>query len=213
MVTMRNRLALALVGFAAASLIANAAQQSAAAGYTTAQATAGATAYQANCATCHQPDLRGQGTASPLAGPAFLGAWGNRPASELLSFIQLTMPPGSAGHAERRHLREHRGVHPPAQRRASRQSPLECGDERRGRRRRDACRRGRGRPAGRRAGRRPIPTHKAEAPPRRAAVPLPRDRAAAGRRPRHRESPSPAKSATTCRSPTRCCAIRIPATG
>src|SRR6186713_3577989 len=100
MVTMRNRLALApvaVLGFAAASLIANAAQQPAAQAYTTAQAAAGATAYQANCATCHQPDLRGQGTATPLAGQAFIGAWGARPASDLLSFIQLTMPPGNPG--------------------------------------------------------------------------------------------------------------------
>ena len=100
MVIMRNRLALALIAFAAASLMLSAAAQqppAAAGAYTAAQAAAGATAYQTSCATCHQPDLRGQGTASPLAGPAFLGAWGNRPASELLSFIQLTMPPGGAG--------------------------------------------------------------------------------------------------------------------
>src|SRR6185369_3177770 len=31
------------------------------------------------------------------AGQAFLGSWSNRPARELLSFIELTMPPGRTG--------------------------------------------------------------------------------------------------------------------
>ena len=102
MLTIRNRFALALIAFAGWALVAMppAAGQQPAGGagpFTAAQAAAGATAYQANCATCHQPDLRGQGTATPLAGQAFIGAWGSRPASELLSFMQLTMPPGSPG--------------------------------------------------------------------------------------------------------------------
>jgi alcohol dehydrogenase (cytochrome c) len=96
--TMTSRPMLAAIAIAAAGLVTMTAQQPAgASAYTAAQAAAGAEAYQANCATCHQPDLRGQGTAAPLAGSAFLGAWGNRPVRELLSFIQLTMPPGSAG--------------------------------------------------------------------------------------------------------------------
>jgi PQQ-dependent dehydrogenase (methanol/ethanol family) len=102
MLTIRNRFALALIAFAGWALVAMppAAGQQPAGGagpFTAAQAAAGATAYQANCATCHQPDLRGQGTATALAGQAFIGAWGSRPASELLSFMQLTMPPGSPG--------------------------------------------------------------------------------------------------------------------
>ena len=102
MMTFRNRFALALIAFAGWALVAMppaAGQQPAGAAgpFTEAQATAGATAYQANCATCHQPDLRGQGTATPLAGSAFMGAWGGRAARELLSFIQLTMPPGNPG--------------------------------------------------------------------------------------------------------------------
>src|SRR3954470_7485120 len=97
MVILKNRLVVAVIAIAAASLIASAAQQAPTAGaYTAAQATAGAAAYQANCATCHQPDLRGRGTAAPLAGQGFLGAWSNRPAGELFSFIELTMPPGGA---------------------------------------------------------------------------------------------------------------------
>jgi alcohol dehydrogenase (cytochrome c) len=102
MLTFRNRFAFALIALAGSTVVAMppaAGQQPAGAAgpFTAAQAAAGATAYQANCATCHQPDLRGQGTATPLAGTAFIGTWGSRPARELLSFIQLTMPPGAPG--------------------------------------------------------------------------------------------------------------------
>src|SRR5262245_55267100 len=65
--------------------------------YTTQQATAGRAAYQANCAGCHQADLSGQGDAAPLRGAAFLQAWGARTTKELLSFMQLTMPPQRPG--------------------------------------------------------------------------------------------------------------------
>ena len=99
MLNSRKRLAIASIAFGASAAVSMAAQQpgGAAGPFTAAQAAAGATAYQANCASCHQPDLAGQGTATPLAGTAFMGAWGARAARELLSFIQLTMPPGSAG--------------------------------------------------------------------------------------------------------------------
>jgi PQQ-dependent dehydrogenase (methanol/ethanol family) len=93
----RSRIAIAILAAAGLSVATTTGQQPAAGPFTSAQATAGAAAYQANCATCHQPDLRGQGTATPLAGPEFVGAWGNRSTSDLLSFIQLTMPPGSPG--------------------------------------------------------------------------------------------------------------------
>src|SRR5437588_7317046 len=99
MVIFRHRFALASIVVAGSAFVTLVGQQPAggAGPFTAAQAAAGATAYQANCATCHQPDLRGQGTATPLAGSAFIGAWGSRPASDLLSFIQLTMPPGNPG--------------------------------------------------------------------------------------------------------------------
>src|SRR5262249_39801015 len=42
-------------------------------------------------------DLSGQGDAAPLRGTAFLQAWGTRTTKELLSFMQLTMPPQRAG--------------------------------------------------------------------------------------------------------------------
>jgi len=63
--------------------------------FTAAQATAGGAAYQANCASCHQPDLKGQGTAPTLTGSEFVGGWGTRTTRDLLTFIQLTMPPAS----------------------------------------------------------------------------------------------------------------------
>jgi len=72
-------------------------QRGASALYTAQQAAAGRTAYQANCAGCHQADLNGQGDAAPLRGSAFLQAWGSRSTKELLSFMQLTMPPQRPG--------------------------------------------------------------------------------------------------------------------
>ena len=65
--------------------------------YTAAQATAGRTTYQAQCASCHLPDLKGSGDAAPLAGSEFMGSWGRRSPRELLSFMQLTMPPTRPG--------------------------------------------------------------------------------------------------------------------
>jgi alcohol dehydrogenase (cytochrome c) len=98
MLTIRDRFALAVMVTVAFSVIVLSGQQPGAPNvFSAAQAASGATAYQANCAACHQPDLRGQGTATPLTGTEFLGSWGNRSTRELLSFIQLTMPPGGPG--------------------------------------------------------------------------------------------------------------------
>jgi alcohol dehydrogenase (cytochrome c) len=91
-----KRLVAASIVIAALSVIRVAGQQ-AAAPFTAAQATAGAAAYQTNCATCHQPDLKGSGTAPTLAGAEFVGGWGTRTTRDLLTFIQLTMPPASPG--------------------------------------------------------------------------------------------------------------------
>src|SRR5476649_1152748 len=74
-----------------------AAQQAPASTYTAAQAAAGRTTYQAQCASCHLPDLKGSGDAAPLAGSEFIGSWGRRSPRELLSFMQLTMPPTRPG--------------------------------------------------------------------------------------------------------------------
>ncbi|HEY3158126.1 MAG TPA: PQQ-binding-like beta-propeller repeat protein, partial [Vicinamibacterales bacterium] len=92
-----NRLAVVAIAIAALTTISMAGQQAGAGPFTAAQAAAGAAAYQANCAGCHQPDLKGGGTAPALTGPEFMSGWGTRTTRDLLTFIQLTMPPGSPG--------------------------------------------------------------------------------------------------------------------
>jgi alcohol dehydrogenase (cytochrome c) len=93
--------ALVLAGALGALILATqegSAQQPNAAGlYTAAQATAGRTAYQTNCAGCHGADLSGQGNASPLAGGLFIGSWGDKSPSDLISFLQGAMPPTNPG--------------------------------------------------------------------------------------------------------------------
>src|SRR5262245_5949042 len=93
---LRTRLVLVSMAVAPFSLVMLAGQQPAGR-YTSAQATAGRATYQMQCASCHQPDLKGQGDAAPLAGAEFMAAWGMRSPRELLAFMQLTMPPASPG--------------------------------------------------------------------------------------------------------------------
>ena len=62
--------------------------------YTAAQATAGRVAYDANCASCHLPDLAGRNEAPPLRGANFMNTWRARTAKDLLDYMQATMPPG-----------------------------------------------------------------------------------------------------------------------
>jgi alcohol dehydrogenase (cytochrome c) len=71
--------------------------QPAAGPYTAAQATAGRATYEANCAGCHGADLAGQNSASPLAGGVFIGSWGDRTPSDLISFLEGAMPPSNPG--------------------------------------------------------------------------------------------------------------------
>ncbi len=61
--------------------------------YTQAQAAAGATIYQTNCASCHAVDLNGR-EGPQLAGANFASQWGDRTAGELIKYLQSTMPPG-----------------------------------------------------------------------------------------------------------------------
>jgi alcohol dehydrogenase (cytochrome c) len=72
------------------------AQQRPAGPYTAEQALAGRTAYQANCASCHAPDLSGR-EGPELAGANFMTQWGDKTAGELVGFTRATMPPGSGG--------------------------------------------------------------------------------------------------------------------
>ena len=88
---------LIVAALATGSIALVAGQQAPASTYTAAQAAAGRTTYQTQCASCHLADLKGSGDAAPLAGSEFMGSWGRRSPRELLSFMQLTMPPTRPG--------------------------------------------------------------------------------------------------------------------
>jgi mono/diheme cytochrome c family protein len=64
--------------------------------YTDAQAARGRTIYREECATCHGDSLEGK-LAPPLAGSAFLAAWGAQPLAELAGKIRNTMPAEDPG--------------------------------------------------------------------------------------------------------------------
>jgi alcohol dehydrogenase (cytochrome c) len=71
--------------------------------FTAEQASAGRALYQAACASCHQPDLRGAFEAPPLAGANFMNTWRNRSVSDLFNRIRTSMPisnPGSLSDPE-----------------------------------------------------------------------------------------------------------------
>src|SRR5438477_692323 len=89
MVEIRHNLARALTVMAAVMAVQ---AQTPAGPFTAAQATAGRTAYQANCASCHLPDLSGRNEAPQLAGTNLINAWGDRPVSELIAYICASMP-------------------------------------------------------------------------------------------------------------------------
>jgi alcohol dehydrogenase (cytochrome c) len=72
------------------------AQQRPAGPYTAEQASAGRTAYQANCAVCHAQDLSGR-EGPALAGANFMGQWGDRSVGDLIGLMRTTMPPGAGG--------------------------------------------------------------------------------------------------------------------
>src|ERR1700691_4889690 len=59
------------------------------------KAASGRTMYQSNCAICHVADLGGRNEAPQLAGSNFIGEWGDRTTSDLVSFIESTMPPNN----------------------------------------------------------------------------------------------------------------------
>jgi mono/diheme cytochrome c family protein len=65
--------------------------------FTAAQADAGRAAYAANCMSCHQANMAGEGDALPLAGKTFIAAWGNRSAADLYNTIRTSMPYGNPG--------------------------------------------------------------------------------------------------------------------
>jgi alcohol dehydrogenase (cytochrome c) len=91
---MKKHILLSIVALGTAVTLMSAQQPPAPASFTAAQATAGRTAYDANCAACHGADLRG---VPALAGPAFIGGWSTRPVKDLLNTIQSSMPPDRPG--------------------------------------------------------------------------------------------------------------------
>src|SRR5262245_38087233 len=72
--------------------------------YTAAQATAGRTAYQTNCASCHVENLSGRNEAPPLAGGTFMNAWRTRTTRDLFEYMQATMPPNQPSLAADQYL-------------------------------------------------------------------------------------------------------------
>src|SRR3989441_12186930 len=80
--------------FAALGLLAAVATEQQTNGvFTAAQAAAGRAAYQANCASCHMPDLGGRNEAPPLAGADFVDTWRARTTQKLFDYMSGPMPP------------------------------------------------------------------------------------------------------------------------
>src|SRR6516162_2859447 len=101
---MRNHLIIALVLVSVCGVLILTGQQRPAGPYTADQAAAGRTAYQANCAGCHGPDLAGRNDAPQLAGTQFMANWGGRTAGDLINFMQSAMPPGNATLGEQNYV-------------------------------------------------------------------------------------------------------------
>jgi mono/diheme cytochrome c family protein len=60
--------------------------------YSAAQATRGKNAYEAQCAFCHQSDLRGQGFAPGLVEDTFASRWQDGNLGDLFTIVKSTMP-------------------------------------------------------------------------------------------------------------------------
>jgi S-disulfanyl-L-cysteine oxidoreductase SoxD len=65
--------------------------------YTEAQANRGLAVYGKSCASCHAPNLEGDGQAPPLAGKEFEEEWKDAPLSDLFERIRVTMPGDAPG--------------------------------------------------------------------------------------------------------------------
>jgi len=63
--------------------------------FTAGQAAAGRAVYAKQCASCHMPDLSGNMEYPPLAGDAFMAAWGTRSTKELYDYMAAAMPYGA----------------------------------------------------------------------------------------------------------------------
>lgn len=61
--------------------------------YTAEQAKRGEATYQAECSSCHGPDLSGDGFAPALTGSEFLNTWNGTPLANLFDRMRTSMPP------------------------------------------------------------------------------------------------------------------------
>ncbi len=68
-------------------------------------------------------------TRPQLAGSLFMGSWGGRTTSDLVGFMQGSMPPGNRGRPRRSDLSQHRRVHPGFERRARRRPAADGRDD------------------------------------------------------------------------------------
>jgi PQQ-dependent dehydrogenase (s-GDH family) len=67
------------------------------ASFTAEQAARGKTAYDANCVSCHGPDLISANYGPPLAGPYFEGKWVGQTVAALYTHVHDRMPPSRPG--------------------------------------------------------------------------------------------------------------------
>jgi len=65
--------------------------------YSDAQATRGEAVYGKSCASCHGPNLEGDGQAPALADKEFASEWNDQPMSDLFERIRATMPRDAPG--------------------------------------------------------------------------------------------------------------------
>jgi mono/diheme cytochrome c family protein len=72
--------------------------------YTEAQAKRGADLYDANCASCHGPDLGGVDSAPSLVGAEFNTNWNDLSLNDLMERIRATMPADKPGSLERQQI-------------------------------------------------------------------------------------------------------------
>jgi alcohol dehydrogenase (cytochrome c) len=94
---LQKKFAASLLVVAAGGVMVIMAQQPPAGPYTVGQAANGRGIYLTTCQGCHGADLGGINNAAALAGGLFMGSWGNRTTSDLVSFLEGAMPPGNPG--------------------------------------------------------------------------------------------------------------------
>ena len=187
--------------------------------YTAAQAESGRAIYERECAVCHQSNLQGTFEAPQLAGESFLRFWADLSPGDLFVRISGSMPPGQAGSLTDEayldvvaYLLEANGA-PAGGAALTEAAAVPIGTL-------AAATAASVAPA---AGGAAAGAPAAAAPPRLPRYPRPRRYPRPPRQPRRRRlqpprpsrgaSPWPARSRTTGRSPTPCCAIRTTATG